>query len=83
MGLPKLYTVAEVAEALGKRVDTVLSMIHAGDLEASNLSRTNGRPSWRIHPDSFMEYLNQRSNRANQQAKKPSRRIRKPKKQYI
>ncbi|MDA8563857.1 helix-turn-helix domain-containing protein [Mariniblastus sp.] len=62
MAVANLMTVAEVSDSMAKGIDTVLAMIHSGELKASNVSRSPNRPSWRIHPNDYQNYLESRSN---------------------
>lgn len=80
--LPALLTVRDVADAMGAGIETVLAMIHASELKATNISRTSSRPRWRIHPDDYAAYLESRS---NQQTPKPTkaRRSSKPRREYV
>jgi len=71
---PPFLTVRQVANWLGlKKVDSVLALIHAGQLRAVNVaSRPAGRPRWRISPASLDEFLDRR--RAVPPEKVPTRR---------
>ena len=69
-------TLRQVANWLGlKKVDSVLALIHTGQLHAVNVaSRAAGRPRWRISPAALDEFLDRR--RAVLPEKAPPRRKR-------
>ena len=54
-------TVGEVAESLRINVDTVLTWIRRGTLEAVNVSGGELRPTWRIRRESFERMIADRA----------------------
>lgn len=64
-------TVAEVAEAVGLSVHSVLRLIRDGELRAANYSRRGGRPTWRIHPDDLRAFEAKRSSTLGKEKTKP------------
>lgn len=81
--LPALLTVRDIADAMGAGIETVLAMVHAGELRATNISRTSSRPRWRIHPDDYAEYLSTRSNQQQPAANKKTSRRPTPRREYV
>lgn len=71
-----------VAHMLGASTDTILNMIHSGELLAVNLGQAT-RPRWRIPKDGLELFLASRSNQ--QQPSKPgnSKSQTKPMKRYV
>jgi hypothetical protein len=71
----RMLSVREVADQLGTRTHSVLTLIKTGQLRASDISLTpGGRPRWRIDPDDLSLYLA----RKTFQAPAPRRRRKKP-----
>jgi hypothetical protein len=51
-------TVRQIADRLGlAKVDGILAAIHAGDLIASDVSASPGRPTWRIAAEDLDRWL--------------------------
>jgi excisionase family DNA binding protein len=57
----RVLTVEQVADRVQLSSKTVMRAIHAGDLEASQLTR--GRGGWRIYETAISDWLERRSNR--------------------
>lgn len=56
--VPKLHSIAEVAETLGLSTRTVRRLIAAGELTVCHLGR-----SVRVHPDDLAEYIDRQRGR--------------------
>ena len=54
---PVLYTVADVAKALGSSTKSVRYLIRTGRLDAINVSLGERSPRFRITAQAFEEYL--------------------------
>jgi excisionase family DNA binding protein len=59
--LPKVFTVAEVADQLGCGDSTVYRMIDAGTLRAIRIGSGTKRPGLRITEDALRAYLEGRA----------------------
>jgi len=57
---PRYLTVAEVAARIGLTVPPVLSLIHRGDIIASNVSSGTQRARWRIAEDELTRWMTSR-----------------------
>lgn len=57
----RVLTVEQVANRVQLSSKTVMRAIHAGDLEASQLTR--GRGGWRVYETAINDWLTRRSNR--------------------
>ena len=66
------YTVPQFAKALGVNASKVLTWIHAGDLEAVDVSAKpgSGRPRWRISREALERF--ERSRSSYSKAQKPA-----------
>jgi excisionase family DNA binding protein len=59
--MPKLLSVADVAEQCGVDPGKVLVWIHAGELVAVNIAKSKTtRPKWRIRETAVEEFLRDR-----------------------
>jgi excisionase family DNA binding protein len=58
----QVLTVEQVAESVQLSVSTVMRAIAAGDLEASQLTRSRG--GWRVRESAIADWMNARSNRS-------------------
>lgn len=60
---PLWLTVAETAARLRTSPDTVLRLIKAGELRASNAGTSDARPRWIVAEEDLQDFLRRRANR--------------------
>ena len=63
-------------------IDHVLGLIHDGDIEASNVSRST-RPRWVITEEAYRDFLDRRSNQQAPPPKKSTPRRPAPRREYL
>src|SRR6185312_4386371 len=68
---PKLYSVAQVAEALSIDAEAVIRHVRAGRLRAVNVGLGTQRPRYRISTEALDEFLDARQVRPNTAAARP------------
>ena len=68
----RMYTVSQASEFLQVTEETVLTLIHKGRLNASNIGKGVRRPRWRILSSDLGLFL--AANRSQQPASPPSKR---------
>lgn len=69
-----LLSVKEVAEYLGTRTHSVLTLIHSGELPVQDISLTDGgKPRWRIKPEDLEAFLERRTLRIEPKRRRPRR----------
>lgn len=59
---PHKLTPKDVADVLGVSVDQVYELIEAGELVAIDVSRGNGRASWRLSQTALADFMDRRRN---------------------
>ena len=80
--MSKLLTPKELVSVGLGGIEHVLGLIHDGEIEASNVSRSSTRPRWVITQEAYEAFLKRRSNQ-QQLPKKPVKRIPKPRKEFV
>lgn len=75
MQVDKHYTPQQAAEIIGITDDGIVSLIHSGEIIATNVARSKDskRPRWRIAESDLGRFLLSRRHPATQQAVKPKR----------
>jgi len=68
--MEKVFTPKDLVRLGIGSTEHVLGLIHDGEIEASNVSRSSTRPRWVITRKAVEEFLTRRS---NQQTPKPSK----------
>ena len=62
MNTGALLSVKQVAELVGLRRNSILTLIHTGQLRACNLAlHPGGRPLWKISPDELESFIERRT----------------------
>ena len=78
----KLLTPKDIVSAGVGGIEHVLGLIHDGELEASNVSRSSSRPRWVITEAALEVFLKRRSNQ-QRGGQKPAQRRPKPRREYV